>query len=141
MAKEVQPEVEDQEEADEVAHEDLPTFAVLNGKDGFRLKVKFLVPNSMGLRYEVYLASARNEGRAVCAALGLCSAALQKQVRWQHDVCAFGAGVMDYLLSKGVPYLTILRAGRIAWATMTHGLTLAEEVAETEDFSEAGQET
>lgn len=114
---------------------ELPSEVTLHGTAG-PLKIRLVVPQSLGLRYEVTYALAKSEPKAVCAALGLCSSALRKHARWDHDVMAFGAASLDWLLGQGVPYLDILNAGRIAWRHVSKDLIPASEVKEAEDFSE-----
>lgn len=112
-----------------------PDVVVLQATAG-PIKTRLVVPNSLGLRYEVVYAVAKSEPRSVAAALGLCSSTLRRAVQFDHDVMAFGARVIDHLLEQGVPYQDILTAGRHAWRLCNNGLLHAAEVKAAEDFTE-----
>ncbi|MEQ1565388.1 MAG: hypothetical protein ABMA64_07100 [Myxococcota bacterium] len=130
---------ETDDQAPQVTAAELPTRVTLRGRDG-ELVLNLVPPKSLALRYEVVFAVAQSEANAVAAALGLCSVTLRKHVRWNHDVHAFGAAVLDWLLERGVNYHAALRAGRVAWVHLRDGLVFEDEVKEAEGFTEPSSE-
>lgn len=115
------------------------TEIVLKGSAG-ALKTRLVVPKSLGLRYEVTYAVTKSEPRAVCAALGLCSSAIQANVPWNQSVLDFGARVLEWLLEQGVPYLEAVNAGRRAWQLVSDGLVPESEVKAVEGFTVPAEE-
>jgi hypothetical protein len=123
-------------EGTEPAPTDVPTEITLVGRDG-ELRVRLFVPKSLGVRYEVTYAIAESEIKAGCAALGVCSVTIQKHVPWtkKSAALAYGADVLEWLLSQGVAYGDVLNAGRLAWWHVSRGLIPAREVEDAEGFS------
>lgn len=110
----------------------------LKGERG-SLKTRLVVPKSKGLRYEVTYAVTKSEPKAVCAALGLCSSAIQAHIPWRESVLEFGGRVLEWLLEQGVGYLDALNAGRVAWRLVSDGLVPESEVAAAEGFTEPAE--
>ncbi len=116
-------------------HPDYPMEHVLHGTAG-DLKIRFTVPASLALRYE--LAQTSNQVRAFGAALGLCSLVVRKHVPYRHQsIGEYGLAVLDWLLSEGVTYADAFHAGNVAWLHAVHALISEAEVKEAEGFTAA----
>lgn len=92
-------------------------------------------PSSLAIRYETMYAIAENEQRAGACALGLCVSKIGHAVgAYDSKPLDYGGRVIEYLLAQEVDYLEILRAGRLAWAFLCHGLPRAKAAKAAEDF-------
>ncbi len=79
-----------------------------------------LVPQSLWIRHAVQLSigettSLQTRAQVAAAALFLCSqhgkAGAPGAPRYEHDVAAYGAAVLEYLLQRGVPQGDIFAGG------------------------------
>jgi hypothetical protein len=112
---------------------EVPTELTLKGIRG-ELKIRLTVPRSLGIRHEITYAITDSEVKAGCAALGVCSATVQKHVPWTRKSAALGYGgdVLEWLLGEGVAYHDILNAGKIAWWHLSRGIIPAREADDAE---------
>jgi len=118
-------------------HPDYPGEYTLTGTAG-ALVVRFAIPASLALRYELGTAYDGNPGRACAAALGLSSAAIRKHVPYRHQsIGEYGLAVTDWLLAQGVKYAEVQHAGNVAWLHCVHALISESEVKAAADFSGA----
>lgn len=105
----------------------------LTGTAG-KLLLRFAVPASMALRWEI--AASDNRERSRFAALGLASAAIRKHVPYRHQgLAVYGLAVADWLLEQGVPYPQLQDAANVAWLHCTHDLVSSIEVEAAEGFT------
>ncbi len=120
-----------------------PRFAMdfeLHGRDG-AFKLTYVVPASLGMRYELLEAIQTNPTRAKAAALGLTSAKVRANVPYRNQRAdVYGLAVLDWLLEHGVPYAEVMEAGARAWLHATHGLLDGAEVSAAEGNSEGTTE-
>lgn len=107
--------------------------------------LKFNLPASAGLRYEVWRATATNEVLAHAAALGFCSSKVfhMSGGKVRYDILTYGREVLDLLLAKDLPYLDIIDASRVAFLFLIDGLSLTRsaEVKAAEDFTDPKKDT
>jgi hypothetical protein len=131
-----EPEAEVEEtESDQEESDQPPTSVTLKGSKG-SLKTSLVVPRSLGVRNEITYAIAESEIKAFCAALGACSASIQKKVRFGKGTGAlsYGADVLEYLLGEGVSYRDVRDAGQVAWYWISRDVIPSRDLQEEEDF-------
>lgn len=117
-------------------HPDLPTEIVLNGAKG-PLTVRFALPKSMSIRYDVTYHAALDKPTAYSAALGVMSVKVRHHVPYRFQgVAEYGHAVADWLLAEGIKYKDLYDAGQLAWVHCSHGLLDKSEIKTVQDFSD-----
>lgn len=96
------------------------------------------LPKSFTLRQDLILGSASNPRRAAAAALGVCWAGKNPPKTQYHrsgwDPMAYGGGVMDELVGRGIPWDEVYAAGMVCLSVVIDAHVGEEEVAEAENF-------
>lgn len=116
-------------------HPDLPAEIILHGTAG-PLTVRFAVPKSLSVRYDVTYHAAHDRPTAYAAALGVMSPQIRHNVPYRFQgVAEYGHAVADWLLAAGVKYPEVQEAGQTAWVHCSYGLLDMAEVQAARDFS------
>lgn len=100
-------------------------------------------PDDYVVRTEVWELGLRSMTKARGAALGLCWRGLRRPETSPRmaalDIAEYGASVWRELCERGLPKISLLRAGNIAYRLITDGLITGDDLEEAEGNS--GPET
>jgi hypothetical protein len=111
-----------------------PTVITLKG-----VEVRLEAPTSIGMRTEVWMASASNQLRAGAAALAMCwQGPHRPKVQYSacgYDVAAFGLAVFDWLIDQGIDHAEVVSACGAAMGVIYRSMPSKAEVDEAVGFT------